>query len=256
MQSKFTQKNQSVDKVFHIIEFMSDTRMPLKLNEIATGVGFPASTALRLLTSLVEMGYVNQDETTLKYSLTLKFCKIGDSVKSSLNITDIVRPYLVEISNKVGETTYFAIERDMEVVYVDVIARTNVNDGTLKHIGRVAPLHATGLGKLMLLNYDDSMLRKLEKEKGFPPLTENTITTFDALQTELNEIRKKGYAIDEQECEEGIRCVGVPIFDYTGRVLGGISVSGPTNRITLDRIDEFLEVMLPVCKEISKQFGA
>ena len=110
MKNQFTTKNQSVDKVFTIIEYMSDMRTPLKLLELSKGIGFPSSTTLRLLTSLMDRGYVYQDQETLKYSLTLKFCRIGDSVKSSLNITEIVHSYLLDISNKTGQTAYFAIE--------------------------------------------------------------------------------------------------------------------------------------------------
>lgn len=256
MQSEFTQKNQSVNKVFKVIEYMMEVRMPLKLQEISENVKFPASTVLRLLTSLIEMGYVYRDEESSKYCLTMKFCKIGDAVKSSVNIVELVRPYLLEISNATGETSYFAIERDMEVVYLDVVNGTDTYGENLKHIGKVAPLHATGLGKLMLLNYDDKMLVHLEKEKGFEKLTQNTLTTIEDLKKELEIIRNQGYAVDEQECEVGVRCVSVPIFDYTGCVIGGISVSGPTNKITVDRIEEFLSVLKPAGKEISKRFGA
>lgn len=255
MQSKFTQKNQSVNKMFKIIEYMSEERIPLKLQEISRGVGFPSSTILRLITSLMDMKYIYQDKETLKYSLTLKFCKIGDYVKSSLNITEIVRPYLIDIANKSGETTYFAIEHDMMLVYLDVISGTNSIISNLKHIGKVAPLHATSLGKLLLLNYDDNKLNKLVNEKGLNKLTESTIITLEDLKVELNNIRKKGYAIDEQECEIGVRCISMPIMDYTGKILGGISISGSTNRIKKEHYKEFINILTPVCTEISEKLG-
>lgn len=255
MQSKFTQKNQSVDKVFQIIDSMAEIRMPLKLQEISKEVGFPASTTLRMLTSLVEIGYVYQDRETSKYSLTMKFCKIGDSVKSSFNITEIVRPYLIDISNKSGETAYFAIEQDMMLVYLDVVSGANMQNSNLRHIGRVAPLHSTGNGKLMLLNYDDTKLMKLAEEKGLSKLTNNTLTTIDELKREIEIIRKQGYAVDEQECEAGVRCVAMPIRDYTGRVIGGISVSGPTNRILPEKFENYLEMLEIACAEISSKSG-
>lgn len=255
MQSKFTQKNQSVDKVFQIIEVMADMRMPLKLQDISREVGFPASTTLRLLTSLAEMGYVYQDKETSKYSLTMKFCKIGDSVKSSFNITEIVRPYLIDISNKSGETAYFAIEQDMMLVYLDVIGGAGMQSNNLKRIGKVAPLHSTGIGKLMLLNYDDTRLMKLVSEKGLHKLTENTLTTIEDLKRELEIIRGQGYAVDEQECEAGVRCVSMPIHDYTGRVVGGVSISGPTNRILPEKYDIYLDILGSACSDISERLG-
>lgn len=255
MQSKFTQKNQSVDKVFQIIEYMAEIRMPLKLQEISKGVQFPASTVLRLITSLVELGYIYQDPETLKYGLTMKFCKIGDSVKSSFNISEIVRPHLIQVSNKSGETAYFAIEQDMMLVYLDVVNGANIPSNNLKRIGRVAPLHSTGIGKLLLLNYDDNDLAKLVREKGLNKLTENTLVTVEELKKEIQAIRGQGYAIDEQECEIGVRCVAVPIRDYTGSVIGGISISGSTNRICPERYDEFLQILKLAGKEISEKLG-
>lgn len=255
MQSKFTQKNQSVDKVLKIIEYMAEIRTPMKLQELSQRIGFPPSTILRLLTSLIDMGYVYQDKETLKYSLTLKFCKIGDSVKSSLNVTEMVHPYLLDISNKSGEVTYFAIEQDMTLVYLDAIGGINMQNNNLKRIGKVAPLHATSIGKLLLLNYDDNELEKLIQIKGLTKYTENTFDTYESLKEELEKIRKQGYALDNQECEEGIRCVSLPIRDYTGRVLGGISISGSSNRIVPERDEEFLTILKPVCDTISHKLG-
>ncbi len=255
MQSKFTQKNQSVDKVLKIVEYMAEVRTPMKLQEISKGIGFPASTILRLLTSLIDMGYVYQDKETLKYSLTLKFCRIGDSVKSSLNVTEIVHPYLLDISNRLGEVVYFAIEQDMMLVYLDAIGGINMQNSNLRRIGRIAPLYATSIGKLLLLNYDDNMLMKMINTKGLDKFTENTIDSFDALKEELEKVREAGYAIDDQECEEGIRCISMPIRDYTGGIIGGISISGSTNRILPERYGEYLEILSPVCEEISRKLG-
>lgn len=255
MQSKYTQKNQSVGKVMQVVEYMAAIRTPVKLQEISKGIGFPASTILRLLTSLTEMGYVYQDKETLKYSLTLKFCKIGDSVKSTLNVADIVHPYLLDISNKSGEVVYFAIEQDMMLVYLDVIGGINMKNTNLKRIGRVAPLYATGIGKLLLLNYDDSRLLKLINTKGLEKYTDNTIDSYEGLKEELSRIRARGYAIDNQECELGIRCVSVPIRDYSGQVIGGISISGSVDRIREERTEELLEILFPAGQEISKTLG-
>ena len=255
MQNQFTTKNQSVDKAFSIIEYMSSMRMPLKLLEIAKGTGFPASTVSRLLTSLTDRGYVYQNKETLKYSLTLKFCRIGDSAKSGLNIAEVVHPYLIDISNKLGETAYFAIEQDMMLVYMDAVGGSNISNAGIQRIGKIAPLHCAGIGKLMLLNYDYKKLKKFIETKGLERFTPNTLCTEEDLRDELNKVKKEGYAVDDQECDEGIRCVAVPVRDYTGGIAGGISVSGPADHITPESYDDYLNVLFPVSKKISERLG-
>lgn len=255
MKNQFTTKNQSVDKVFTIIEYMSDMRTPLKLLELSKGIGFPSSTTLRLLTSLMDRGYVYQDQETLKYSLTLKFCRIGDSVKSSLNITEIVHSYLLDISNKTGQTAYFAIEQDMMLVYLDTIKGNGFQTITTKRIGHVAPLHAAGIGKLLLLNYSESQLMKLIHSKGLPRFTDNTLCTYESLKIELEKISKQGYAMDDQECEEGIRCIAVPIKDYSGTIIGGISISGSTDQILPEKYESFLDILISASEAISEKLG-
>lgn len=255
MQNQFTTKNQSVDKVLNVIEYMAAMRTPLKLLEIAKGIDYPASTVSRLLTSLMDRGYVYQNRETLKYSLTLKFCHIGDSVKSGINLTEIVHPYLLEISNHSGETAYFAIEQDMMLVYLDAIGGSNLQNTSLQRIGNIAPLHSAGIGKLLLLNYDYNMLNKLIELKGLTKFTSNTFCSYETLKSELDKIREQGYAIDNQECDEGIRCVAMPIRDYSGKVIGGISISGPADRIVPERYDEYLDILAPAAHEISERLG-
>lgn len=255
MKSKLTQKNQSVDKFLKMIEFMSEYRSPMKLQDISKGIGVPASTVLRLLSAMVEMGYAYQDNENLKYALSMKFCKIGDSIKSGVSITEIVHPYLLDISNRSGENSYFAIEQDMTLVYLDVVEGINGKNNHLKRIGRIAPLHTTGIGKLLLLNYSDYRLAELEEKKGLERLTNKSITSIEALKEELQKISAQGYAIDNEECEIGNRCISVPLKDYTGTIVGGISISGPADRITIERKNEFLEILLPAAAEISKKLG-
>lgn len=255
MQSKFTQKNQSVEKVFQIIEYMAEMRVPLKLQEISKGVGFPSSTALRLMTSLIGYGYIYQDEETLKYDLTIKFCKIGDAVKSTMNITKIIHPYMREISNQTGENVFFAIDQDMSLVYLDVVTGSHSQNQVFQRIGKVAPLHATGIGKILLTDYEESKLLKFIEQKGLAEFTENTLTDIESLKAELEIIRENGYALDNQECELGICCISVPIYDYTGLVIGGISISGPITRINEDRFEEFLAVLHDVASKISNKLG-
>lgn len=255
MKEKLTKKNQSVEKVFQIIEAMADSKGPMRLQDISKKVKYPASTVLRMLSSIIELGYVYQDKETSKYSLSLKFCKIGESVRSQFSISEIVHPYLVELSERCQESACFAIEQDMMAIYLDAVEGPNNMLKTLQRIGRSAPLHSTGVGKLMLLNYDDNKLSELVKQKGLIKLTDKTFTTLESLKAELEVIRKQGYAFDNEECEIGARCVAAPIRDYTGKVIAGISVSGPISRITWEKVDTIIKVITEISETISQKLA-
>jgi DNA-binding IclR family transcriptional regulator len=108
---------------------------------------------------------------------------------------------------------------------------------TLQRIGRVAPMHATGVGKLHLLNYTDEQLETLGKKRSFARFTPRTITELPALKKELEHIRQQGYAVDDEECEAGVRCLAVPVRDYTGMVMAALSVSAPVARLDARHTD-------------------
>ncbi len=252
---KLAKKNQSVEKVLQIIETMAQSREPLRLQDIALRVEMPASTTLRFLNTLMKCGYAHQDAVTLRYSLTLKFMYIGSLVSSQISIRDIAHPHLVELSKNCNESVCLAIEQDMEIVYIDVI---DGPDGMLKitqRIGKLAPIHSTGIGKLMLLNYDLKQLDQMIAIKGLKALTPNTITSKEELLKELEKVNLQGYALDDEECELGARCLSVGIKDYTGKYVAGISVSGPTTRMTMEYIEEIKSIVIDTADKISKHLA-
>lgn len=255
MGEKLAKNNQSVEKVLQIIETMAQNREPLRLQDIALKVDMPASTTLRFINTLMKCGYAHQDPITLRYSLTLKFMYIGSLVSLQISIRDIVHPYLVELSRKCNESVCLAIEQDMEIVYIDVI---DGPDGMLKitqRIGKLAPIHSTGIGKLMLLNYDSRQLNQMIAVKGLKALTPNTITSKEELIKELKKIKAQGFALDNEECELGARCLSVGIKDYTGKYVAGISVSGPTTRMTMDYISNIKNIVIDIADKISEHLG-
>ncbi len=252
MAQKLSKANQSVEKTLQIIEVLANDREPLRLAEISKRVEMPASTVLRMVNTLVEHGYAYQDAQSLRYGLTLRFAQIGHMISSQLRIRDVVHPYLTELSRVTGESTCLAIEEDMEVIYIDVVDGA---DGMLKimqRIGKRAPLHSTGVGKLMLINYPPERLDLLAQEKGLSPLTSHTLTTIQELERELDMIQKQGYAVDDEECELGARCVAAPIYDYENHIVAAISVSGPISRITRKRVLELAPMVVGAADKISE----
>jgi len=234
---------------------MAQSKESLRLQDIAQRVDMPASTALRFLNTLMKCGYARQDAGSLRYSLTLKFMHIGSLVNSQISIRDVARPYLANLAQKCNESVCLAIEQDMEIVYIDVI---DGPDGILKitqRIGKLAPIHSTGIGKLMLLNYDLKQFEHIIETKGLKALTPNTITSKDELLLELEKIKQRGYALDDEECELGARCLSAGIKDYTGKYVAGISVSGPTTRMTMEYIEQIKDVVMETADKISRELS-
>ena len=251
MPASINNSNQSVGKAMQIIEVMAQSNIPMRLQDISKAVSMPASTALRMITALMEYRYIQQNPEDLKYSLTLKFAKLGAIVSSRLSLRDSAHPFLAELSIKCKEAVSVAIEDNMQVTYIDVI---DGPDGLLKitqYIGKQSPIHCTGVGKCLMLNYSNEQIDKLIAEKGLPGFTPNTITTRKDLAKELDIVRARGYAVDDQECELGVRCVAAGIRDYTGKVVAAVSVSGPINRMTIEYLEAINGVVVRTAQEIS-----
>ncbi|HBR33261.1 MAG TPA: IclR family transcriptional regulator [Firmicutes bacterium] len=250
-----TKSNLSTEKVFAIIEYLANQQEPVKLRDIAHDLNMNPSTTLRFISSLENLGYVIQNSSTLKYALTMKICSIAHKVVLNNNIRELASPFLKSLSRIYGESSCIAIEHEMQVVYIDTQEGPDQMLTTMKRIGNVAPMHCTGVGKLLLLNYNNADLTRYVAIKGLPKLTENTITTLPALKEELQKINKQGYAFDNEECEIGARCIAVPIRDYTTRVVAAMSVMGPIFRMDDNKIFENLPYLLDASVQLSKSLG-
>lgn len=252
MPAKLSKVNQSVEKVIQIIEVMAKEGPSMRLQDIALKTDMPASTALRMVNTLLVYGYVNQDPDTLQYSLSLKFAQIGNIVAAQVSLTQIAHPLLVELSRRCQESCCLAVDDEMELIYTDVVDGPDNMLKIMQRIGKRAPLHSTGIGKLLLLNYSRDRLREMIRVKGLTPLTPNTACTEEALLDRLAQIRTQGYALDDEECELGARCVAAPVYDYTGKVVAGISVSGPISRLSSERIAVIVPVVQETAGKISR----
>ncbi|MDO5377041.1 MAG: IclR family transcriptional regulator [Clostridia bacterium] len=250
-QKKATGANLSVIKAFNLIEVMAYQPGPMRLQDIARLVGAPSSSVLRLLSSLMSMGYVNQNKD-LRYSLSLKFSLIGRLVSAQTDLHGIIHPHLIELEQICQESACMAIEQDMRVLYADVIHGPDNLLKTTQYIGKTAPMHCTGVGKLLMTNYSDSDIDRYIETRGLHPYTEHTIKTKEELLDELTRIRSQGYALDDEECELGARCIAAPIYDYTKQVVACISVSGPVSRMSHDRLGDIRPTILEFSKQISE----
>lgn len=249
-QEKSTKSNQSVTKALRILEAMAEHCQPIRLKDLAQLVELPESTALRLIISLIENGYVAQELDTQKYRLTYKIVQIGNFYRSGFSIIEIVHPYLKRLSQLCEESTCLAVEIAGKAVHIDTVEGPSNVLKTIQKVGKANPMYSSGIGKCLLLNYSPQRLRVLFTHDDFIKMTPFTIDNVEDLILEVEKTRQRGYATDDEEVERGSCCIAAPIYDKSRKVIASISVSGP--KIRMDEKRDFVkDSLLAVIKEIS-----
>ncbi len=255
MKEKLVKKNQSVERSFSIIEAMCDEGKEMKLQDIAVKTKLPAGTVLRQLYTLMTLGYVAQNENNQMYFLTLKLSYVGRSIESKFDTRRIVKPHLEKISKITGEATCLSIKDNNEILYIDSVDGRDSLLKVTQKIGKKAPLHCTAAGKIYLAqNNSQEMLDFCDKSE-LVRFTEHTITNKDELIKSINVIRENGYAIDDEECELGVRCVAVPLRKYDYEIVATVSVTGPISRMTTPKIEKIKYLLLQESKELEQLFA-
>lgn len=248
-------RNQSAEKALLVIEHLAQKGNAQRLQDISREMQMNQSTLIRFLATLQEMGYVDQEADTSKYYLTLKICSVANQVSANLEIRDIVRPYLKTISATLKESVCFAIEQDKSVVYIEVIQGPNQLLKATQRIGNRAPMYCTGIGKLLLLEHSESYIDQMIEQHGLQRFTNYTLITKDELMAELSLVRRRGYAYDNEECELGVRCISFPLRDFTGKIIAGLSISGPSFHIQELDTPETISYLRQTSSLISKKLG-
>lgn len=207
-----------------------------------------------MLVTLEYRKYVKKDPVNNKYKAGIKLFELGNLAINKLEVRSEVRPYLEELMTNTGETIHLGILDDNEVVYIDKVESPQTIRMYSK-VGKRAPAHCTGLGKVLLVYSSPEVIDKFIEENGLPAYTNNTITEADVFKKHLDKIRKQGFGMDNVEHEKGIRCVAGPIFDYTGNIVAAFSISWPTMRETEDKISNFIQLVQTYSKKISRALG-
>ncbi|HEY5562750.1 MAG TPA: IclR family transcriptional regulator [Clostridiaceae bacterium] len=254
MKGSTVKTNQSGVRLLDIVQVMAYNREPIKLQDLSKKLLLPAPTVYRFLLTLIETEYVKQNPQTLRYYLTLKLCEIANHIHENINIREIAYPALKNLAEKCKESACMVIEEDLMAVYIEKVEGPDNMIRGFQRIGKRAPLYCTGVGKLFLSEMEEPLLTKVI-ERGLKPFTKKTITGEEALKAELDKIRVQGYAMDDEECEEGARCIAAPVRDYSGKIICSVSVSGPVNRMSYEHIDEIKVYVLEAGATISKTMG-
>ncbi len=253
MTAKLNNSNLSVEKALRIIEIMADNSDSMRLQDIANSAGLPASTALRLIATLEKHQYIHQDPINKRYYLSLKLFYLGSLVSSNIEIRSIANPYLKELSSQLNCSVNLAIEQDNEAFILDVVGGSTEPTEITTQIGRKVPLYCTGIGKSLLLDFDDERLNNLFCTKPLIRYTPLTIIDKKNILEELKQIRGKGFSIDKGEYRPGIIGVAAPIFNRTGHIIAAISVADLASNINTDVLRKKCTAIIKTANEISKK---
>ena len=244
-----------VAKTFRVIDVIAQHPEGIQLGELARQCDRqPKATVFRILHTLKELGYVQQEEKSAAYQLTHQITWLGRS-ESRETLKRAVRPYLERLRAQFEQTVALAVLDRDQLLYIEILdglrsIRMNATVNTY------APLHCTSLGKAILSRLFPEELARILSLRPLAKLTPNTITSIAHLERHLAEVRSQGYAVDNEETEEGARCVGAAICGYQGRPLAAISVSGPLSFLPAERIPEVAREVKKAARSIPEWIGA
>lgn len=244
---------QSIDRAVMMLKLFSETTRELKLTEIAERLDLHKSTTFGILSTLKYNGLISQNEDNQKYSLGTYLLELSNTLVNSMDIRAIAYMILNNLRNTLEETVHLGMIENFEVIYIDKQESTQ-SMRIFTTIGARNPAYCTGIGKAMMAYMDQEYL-KTKLPDALERFTEKTIVDKAQLLAQFSEIRKNGYAMDDEERIEGLTCVAAPIFDHMGKVKYAISVSGPSVRMSDKKIQETIRLVKKSAQEISEKLG-
>jgi DNA-binding IclR family transcriptional regulator len=246
---------QAIERAVAILNVFTVDEPELGVTEIAERVGLHKSTVHRFMVNLDAAGLVERNPRSGRYRLGLHIFELGGLVMQRMNLWDEALPFLEGLVRDTGETGHLAVLEGGEAIYIErVEARRPLRVPSA--IGRGYPAHATNLGKVLLADLPRDRLMEVVDAHGLPSYTRNTITDLAQLEAELERIRIQGYAIDDEEYDEGLRCIGAGVRDHSGRVVSALGIGGPVTRITPERVQELAELVMAAATGLSRRLGA
>jgi IclR family acetate operon transcriptional repressor len=243
----------TVAKAFAILRALSaEAREGMNLSEVCARVGMSRSTTHRYLTTLEKLDLAERDGGD-RFHLGPQLVALAGSYLANSDLRRESMPLLQELASQTQETIHLAVPSGNEVVYIDKVDSRQAIQ-MYSYIGARLPMHSTALGKSILAHLGAEQIENLISAR-LSKRTPRTITTAEALRRELVLVKAQGFAVDDEENEIGICCVGAPIFDYTQRVVAAVSVSGPTNRMTSERATQLGPLVKKAAARISRRVG-
>jgi len=247
-------KVQVLDRAFQILNLLADEKSGAGLMEIASRLKLHKSTAHRLIMVLEVSRFVEKNTVSGKYHLGSRLMELGLSAVSRLDVYEVAGPHLRTLVKETGETAHLAVLRDGQVVSL-VNVESSQTLRTPATVGTRTPAYCTSLGKAMLAFAPPEHIDAFLRNRKLEAFTRKTITSASRFKQELRSIQKLGYAVDNEEREPGLRCIGAPLWDSSGSVIAAISIAGPVFRIGDDRVSDLAGIVMKVAARISASLG-
>jgi len=247
-------KVKSVDLAFDIL-FKISEEQSLTLSEISKIFNIKEKKVEGILDTLLERGYLSLNKKDNTYSLGIKNFEVGQAYLDNLDLIKLARGYLQYLAEKFNETVYLAVKSNFEIVYM-ASYEVNRTVSVKSRLGKLLPMYASASGKVHLADMSKAELEEFFKEVELKKYTPKTITDKDTLLKHIEEVKKNGYAIDDEEWEEDVRCLSVPVRNYKNNVVAAITISAPSFRVSKEKlINEVKDEMIKKAEELSKELG-
>lgn len=244
-----------VSNAMDILEAFTGDDAELGVTELGKRLSLHKNNVFRLLATLELRGYIEQNRISENYRLGLKPLELGKAFQRHCGLTSQSKEILKGLVAACNETASIGILRGGKVIYIDV-EETTKSVRVVSRLGAVLPAYCTSIGKVLLSFKSDEELASFFQDISLKPYTGKTVTDKEALLRQFDQIRRQGYALDDEEFEESVKCIAVPIRDYTRNVVAGLSISGPAHRLTESRIrDELVSLIMNAGQELSRRLG-
>jgi DNA-binding IclR family transcriptional regulator len=241
---------QVIERAMRLLDALAAQPEPVTLKELAATTGLHASTAHRILNDLVVGRYVERVDNGV-YQLGMRLLELGSLVKGRLDVRGAAQAPMHELHQLTGQTINLSVQQGDEIVYIDRAWSERSGMQVVRAIGGRAPLHLTSTGKLFLSTAEARQVRAYAMRTGLAGHTENSLTRLETLERELATVRSHGYARDNEELEVGVRCIAAGIHDDSGKLVAGLSISAPAERMQ----DEWIARLKDTAARISASLG-
>jgi DNA-binding IclR family transcriptional regulator len=246
---------QAVSHALDLLEQFRGDVDELGVTELSKRLKLHKNNVFRLLATLESRGYIEQNKATENYRLGLKSLELGQTFIKQMGLLRQAKMILERVVKECNETAYVAIFKEGYIVYLDVV-ETDLTVRVVSRVGSRLPSYCTAAGKIHLAYMSEEEIDSLLPSRELKPYTPNTYTDREELKKELKKFAEQGYAIDNEELDPGVRCVAGPIRDYTRRIVGAVSISGPSMRFSDERIKkELVPLVLRAAEDLSIRLG-